>query len=286
MKFASMVAAASLLFAASAQAQSSTTGLTGLGEIRTPDVVEDNGLRLTFMPGRYTRLDGNADVEWRLAPAVGFVKGFGDKAEAGIRAPLLMHESESSLGNVTISAKRQLWQNDTFRVAGSVDVELPTGSKSKEYSSGDLGVAGSLLGSASFGKLALVASFGYGTSDYCQRCSMSGAQSSVPGSIAVTRAAGGASFPVFKRLAAFAEIHALIVNNGDPQGEYVGDPDLYALVGVQAPLVSRLAATAYVGTGLANRNGWNGSNTETVASAMLHYTFGSRAPAKPMGKTP
>ena len=252
-----------------ALAEPSASGLTGLGEMRTPDVVSNNETHVTLAPGRYTKMDGNDFVDHRVEPSIGVTQGFGKRFEAGLRVPLLVQESSSELANASIAAKLKIHDWPAFHVAADAGVELPTAS-GKDHGSGQPGATAGVLASATpWRTLVLAASVSYGTSDYCGRCTLPGSQATEPGMLPVVRGAAGASFGA-ERLSVFGEVHALKVNNGNTtDGEFRGDPDLYALAGARVRLPMRLSLTAYGGVGLDAE----GSNTEAVGSVLLHYRF-------------
>lgn len=257
-----------LVAAAQPRSISSSTGLTGLGEMRTPAVLEESETQITFTP-RYTALQGADPIDSRTVTSLGVTQGWGERAEAGVRVPLLMQDSTTTAGNVSLGAKLKLYERSVFQVAADAGLELPTSSGGVTHKSGQPGASADILASAApWRTLLIAASMGYGTSDYCPSCTMPGSQSPEPGQIPVVRAAAGASFG-FKLVSVFGEMHALNVNNGDTDnGKYRGDPDWYTLAGARMALPMNLAVTGYVGTGLAA-----GSNTERVGSLMIHYTF-------------
>lgn len=264
-----ILGASLLCLPVSAIAESSASGLTGLGEMRTPDVAPGNESQVTLAPGRYTKMDGNDFVDHRVEPSLGVTRGFGERFEAGLRIPLLLQESSSELANASIAAKLKITDWPAFHVAADAGVELPTAS-GKDHGSGQPGATAGLLVSATpWRSLLLAASVGYGTSDYCGRCTLPGSQATEPGMLPVVRGAAGASFGA-QRLSVFGEVHALKVNNGNTtDGEFKGDPDLYALAGARVRLPMKISITAYAGVGLDAE----GSNTEAVGSLLLHYRF-------------
>lgn len=273
--------------------QSSSTGLTGLGEMRTPGTIQENGGEITLLPARFSILEAGPSQKSfsRTALSIGYTQGFGSRFEAGFQIPYLMHEakqedgfSDGGLGNIPVAAKYRFFDGTDFQMAVDAGLELPTAStkKGEEYGTGELGFGAGLLGSVFAGPVELAASAGYSNTDYCLRCTTSGTQLPEPRLIPKVRGAVGASYVANSGFGGFAEVHASKANNGVIGDEYSGDPDLFALAGVRVPVFKRFTVTGYGGAGLAE-----GANTRALGALMLHYDFGavSRGPrSKRMAK--
>lgn len=249
-----------------ASAQSTARGLTGLGEMRTPDIVEQSDI--TLVPGRYSFVREN--VGHRVVPSIAYTHGFADAIEAAIFLPYVVHgQSDRGLGNAAVSGKYRFLDTRFFQGALTAGVELPTGSTEREFASGDVGGAAGLVGATGIGPIRLVGSVEYGTTDYCERCTFPGTQLDEPRSVPTIRGAAGASILSSDGFGAFAELHGAKANNGIDAGLYDGDPDLYGVIGARIPLPSNFGLTTYWGTGLERA-----ANTQFTGAMMLHYNFG------------
>lgn len=247
-------------------AQSSATGLSGLGEMRSPDITTDP--LLSVVPGRYSFV--REEIGQRVVPSIAYTHSFLESIEAAVFLPYVVHgRDDRGLGNATVSGKYRLLDTRFFQGAVTAGLELPTGSKEREFGSGEVGGSAGILASSGIGPLRLLGSLEYGTTDYCERCTYPGAQLDDPRSVPTVRGAAGMSVLTSDGFGAFAELHAAKANNGVDAGAFDGDPDLYGVIGGRVPLPSGFGLTTWWGTGLDAA-----ANTQFIGAMMLNYSFG------------
>lgn len=264
----------SLMFSVAAQpawADAAFTGLTGLGEMRTPETVgERQQASFSF---RFKEVgDG---IGRRITPQLGYIYGITADMEAGLQVPFNNMQGGSSLGQIPLLYKYRFYDSDLLKFAGTAIVALPT-AKQKDFGSGSLGFGAELDGSLSFGDLGLFGSINYGKGDYCPGCEYGGVQRGPDGvNVPIFKLAGGLAYGD-ESYRAYGELHFENAANGDQEGQVAGDPDLYALIGGRYQINDPFAVGGYAGAGLVG----NGSNTKALVNLMVHYTFGGEAAAE------
>lgn len=262
-----------LLGVSPARANSAAIGLTGLGEMRTPESLK-KGRSEVYLHGRFASIDEGVGA--RLSPGLGVNYGILDKLEAGLQIPFRSVDGQSGLGNVPLLGKYRFFESDLLNFAGTLMIGIPAASKDSEMGSGAPGFAGEVDGSLTFGGLDLLGSLAYGKNDYCARCEYPGVQRrpeviNVP----VLNLAGGLAYGDAD-YTAFAELHFNNVANGRPAGTVAGDADLYLLLGGRYNLTSEFGLTGYAGAGP-----MEGANSTVVANAVVSYAFGAPAAGEP-----
>lgn len=259
------------LTAQSAQADAAFTGLTGLGEMRTPETVgERQQASFSF---RFKQVGDN--IGRRLTPQLGYIYGITEDMEAGVQVPFNSMTGGSSLGQVPLLYKYRFFDSELLKFAGTAFIDLPT-AKKKDFGSGSLGFGAELDGSLSFGDLGLFGSLNYGKGDYCPGCEYGGNQRG-PDAVYIPlfKMAGGIAYGD-ESYRAYGELHFENAANGDQGGTIAGDPDLYALIGGRYQINDPFSVGGYAGAGLAGTK----SNTKALVNVMVHYTFGGAAAAE------
>lgn len=254
-----------------AGADAAFTGLTGLGEMRTPETV---GERQQASFGLRYKQVGD-EIGRRLTPQLGYIYGITNEMEAGVLLPFNSMEAGSSLGQIPLLYKYRFYDSELLKFAGTAFVDLPT-AKKKDFGSGSLGFGAEADGSLSFGDLGLFGSLNYGKGDYCPGCEYGGTQRGVEAVyIPIFKAAGGVAYGD-ESYRAYAELHFENAANGVPIGQVSGDADLYALIGGRYQINEPVSVGGYAGAGLSGTK----SNTKALVNAMVHYTFGGEAGAQ------
>jgi hypothetical protein len=267
LKFALVVASILAITPHNLYAESASTGLTGWGELRTPETV-GAGKHEANVGFKYRSIaDG---VGTRINPSLGYLYGITEDMEAGAKIPFQIQSGANGLATIPLYYKYRFFESELFQFAGAAELGIPATPANNGTRS--LSFHGELEGLLDFGPLDLAGSIAYGKADYCAGCEYPGVQRGpIQVNVPVVRAGGGLRYSG-ESYSAFLEGHALNVANGDKGGRISGDPDAYLLVGGRYGQIANFSFTGYAGVGVV---GDDVSNTKAVATLLVHYAVDS-----------
>jgi hypothetical protein len=262
-----------LVGATTAHSESSMGGLSGLGEMRTPDVIGAGRSEIYLAP-RYSLLGEGMGSQTQVR--LGYLYGLGDSFELGTQLGLRVVEGGSGLTNIPLLAKVQLVNSGRFLLAGTGFVYLPVASVDAGLGSGSFNFGAELNAGYTLSSLGLYLSFTYERQDYCPGCEMPGLQTAEPSVQPVATLRGGAEWN-FDSASVFGELHGINIANGRPSGAFNGDQSILLVAGSRWQLGEAYSLTTHAGIGLPN---WDQANHALVFGLIGHYKLGGRGAAR------
>ena len=250
---------------------SAQVGLSGLMNMRTPDVIGGYAAEIGLDPRFEKLLKGGIPNRYRLT--VGYTQGLGARMEAGIQVPVVASPLGAGLHPVSLLGKVRLVEGDAWGLATTAILSIPTSRRGQSLGSGLLGGGGELNVAYSGGRPVWSAALSYQRIDYCPGCRFPGAQLETARPVPVLGASLGIDVPYGDVTSVMVELHGAWADTGG-EGARQGDTDARLNVGGRFPLTESLAATPSVGFGLPH---WYRANVGLVAGVMFHYRIHSSA---------